>query len=171
MFGLVGVAEGGERFVVVARGDAGDHGGFAVAAETVFQEPGEDAVSVGNYVAGGALSAGVYAPVFGICEGGDDATEGGERFVDIGAFSKTLTSRFCCLCSLTSCKIDKPYTGNTLGRTVGFEIVVYLFEHYCEDSMTARGGIVHFGGSSGTRGVSEAHVSKDLSIGFDRHVG
>ena len=87
VFGLVGVAEGGERLVVVAWGDAGDHGCFAVAAETVFQEPGQDAVSVGHYVAGGALSAGVYAPVFGVCEGGDDATEGGERFVDVGSFS------------------------------------------------------------------------------------
>lgn len=32
VFGLVGVAEGGQGFVVVGGGDAGDHGGFAVPA-------------------------------------------------------------------------------------------------------------------------------------------
>ena len=48
---------------------------------------------------------------------------------------------------------------------------MYLLEHYCEDCMAARRGIVHFGRSGGTRGVSEAHISKDLGIGFDWHVG
>jgi len=40
--GLVGVAQGRESFVVVARGDACYHSGFGITAQGVFQKPSED---------------------------------------------------------------------------------------------------------------------------------
>ena len=40
--GLVGIAQGGESLIVVARGDARYHGGFGITAQRVFQEPSED---------------------------------------------------------------------------------------------------------------------------------
>ena len=40
--GLVGIAQGRERLIVVARGDARYHSGFGITAQGVFQEPGKD---------------------------------------------------------------------------------------------------------------------------------
>ena len=48
---------------------------------------------------------------------------------------------------------------------------MYLFEHDCKNGVRAGRGIVHFGGGSGTRGVTETHIAEKFVIVFDGKVG
>ncbi len=111
MFRLVGVAEGGERLVVVGGRDAGYHRGFGVAAETVFEQPCEDGVSIGHDVLAARLPAVVDTAVARVGEGGDYATECREGFVDVAAFAEAGAGCFGGFGALATGQIDEADAG------------------------------------------------------------
>ncbi len=89
--GRVGVPQRAERLVVVDVGgaDGRDHGGHAVAAKRVLEQPGEHAVAVGHLGGGGAL---LLLARREVGERGDDAAERRQRAVDLGSLLQTRAS-------------------------------------------------------------------------------
>ncbi len=169
VLGLVGVAQRRERLVVVRRRDARDHGRLRVAAQAVLQQPGQDRVAVGHDVAVAAL--GVQPAVFRVGQGGDDAPEGREGFVDVGAFAQAGARGFGGFGAFGAGEVDEPDARKAFGGFVGGEVVVDLLQHDGEDGVGAGGGVVHLGRGRRAAAVAHAHVAHYLGEVFDGHVG